>query len=175
MNTILEVLGYMELHDAPIDEREVQVRQLLETSNALLYVDNLETVDDPKVIAFLDDLPLGVRGLVTSRRATVRVAVRPVDVGPLSLREARALVLYSPPNPALATSQTSPRLRSIGSRKRVTAYHLRFDGRSSVPVARPRRYTVQTAFGRRLNGTRGSCSSSSSVGCSTPCHLSSER
>lgn len=92
LEAVLDVLGFEDLAEAPVDERETEVRSLLENSNALIYVDNLETVDDPRVIRFLDDLPLGVRALVTSRRATVRVAVRPVDVGPFSTKEARALV-----------------------------------------------------------------------------------
>jgi hypothetical protein len=99
LDTVLDVLGFAEEKEAPIEDREAEVRQLLENSNALLYVDNLETVDDPRVIAFLDDLPVGVRALVTSRRATVRVAVRPVDVGPFSAKEARALVLSLRPEP----------------------------------------------------------------------------
>ena len=92
LDTVLSVLGFQELAGTPVEDREAEVRGLLENSNALLYVDNLETVDDPRVIRFLDDLPLGVRAIVTSRRATVRVAVRPVDVGPFSIKEARALV-----------------------------------------------------------------------------------
>ena len=86
LDTILEVLGFSDLAGAPAEEREAEVRSLLADSNGLLYVDNLETIDDPRVIEFLDNLPLGVRALVTSRRAAVRVAVRPVDVGPLSER-----------------------------------------------------------------------------------------
>jgi hypothetical protein len=92
LDGVLEVLGYEELAGSSVEEREEEARQLLTCSNALLYVDNLETVDDSRVIRFLDDLPIGVRGLVTSRRATVRVAVRPVDVGPFSAKEARALI-----------------------------------------------------------------------------------
>jgi tetratricopeptide (TPR) repeat protein len=92
LDTVLDVLGFQEVQEAPIEEREREVRDLLKDSSGLLYVDNLETVDDPRVISFLDDLPVGVRAIVTSRRATVRVAVRPIDIGPLSVKEARALV-----------------------------------------------------------------------------------
>ena len=62
------------------------------TPKACSNVDNLETVDDPRVIQFLDDLPVGVKALVTSRRMRVRVAARPVDVGPLSSSEAAELI-----------------------------------------------------------------------------------
>jgi hypothetical protein len=50
LDTVLVVLGFKELAEAPVEEREAEVRSLLENSNALLYVDNLETVDDPRVI-----------------------------------------------------------------------------------------------------------------------------
>jgi tetratricopeptide (TPR) repeat protein len=44
------------------------------------------------VIQFLDELPVGVKALATSRRLRVRVSVRPVDVGALTAAEAEALV-----------------------------------------------------------------------------------
>ena len=101
LRQIAEVLGFPELLGAEVLEQEREVRNLLEDSNGLLYVDNLETVDDPRVITFLDDLPVGVRGLVTSRRSVVRVAVRPLDVGPLSAEEARALTRSLEEQPGL--------------------------------------------------------------------------
>lgn len=92
LNQIADVLGFSELREREPPERENEIRALIENANGLIYVDNLETVDDARVIAFLDDLPIGVRALVTSRRSTVRVSVRPIDVGPLSPDEGRALV-----------------------------------------------------------------------------------
>jgi hypothetical protein len=47
------------------------VRSLIEKSNGLLFVDNLETVDDARIIQFLDSLPVGVRAITTSRRTSV--------------------------------------------------------------------------------------------------------
>jgi tetratricopeptide (TPR) repeat protein len=92
LTSIADVLGFPELkHEQPA-QQEAQVRSLLADSGGLLYVDNLETVDDPRVIEFLDDLPVGVKALVTSRRMRVRVAARPVDVGPLSQEEASQLI-----------------------------------------------------------------------------------
>ena len=54
----------------------------------LLLVDNLETVDDPLIIDFLETLPLPTKAIVTSRRARVRVAAQPIDVGPFEPNEA---------------------------------------------------------------------------------------
>jgi tetratricopeptide (TPR) repeat protein len=81
------VLQFTEFKALPIADKEAAIRNLLENSGGLLYVDNLETVDDPRIITFLDTLPLGVRALVTSRRLTVRVAVYPITVGPMDDNE----------------------------------------------------------------------------------------
>jgi tetratricopeptide (TPR) repeat protein len=99
LDGIADVLGFPEYVGRDINEQEVEIRSLLENSNGLLYVDNLETVDDPRVIQFLDDLPVGVKALITSRRQAVRVAVRPIDVGPLTEDEARLLVRSLEPEP----------------------------------------------------------------------------
>ncbi len=101
LESIADVLGFPELKSADLNDREAGIRELLQDSKGLLYVDNLETVDDPRVITFLDDLPVGVRALVTSRRSTVRVSVRPIDVGPLSEKEARSMVRSLQPEPGL--------------------------------------------------------------------------
>lgn len=84
LDNVVEVLGFPEVKSRPIAEKETEVRELLERSFGLLYVDNLETVDDARIIAFLDSLPVGVKAVVTSRRASVRVSVYPVDLGPLA-------------------------------------------------------------------------------------------
>lgn len=84
VDQIVDVLGFPELKSESPAFRETSVRELLTESGGLIYVDNLETVDDKRLIAFLDDLPVGVRAVVTSRRNSVRTAARPVHVPPLS-------------------------------------------------------------------------------------------
>ena len=84
LDNILETLGFPEYRSERLEVKETQVRTLLERSNGLLYVDNLETVDDARIISFLDNLPEGVRAIVTSRRTAVRVSVHPIDLGPLT-------------------------------------------------------------------------------------------
>lgn len=92
LDSIVEVIGLPDIKAFDIDKKELEVRTLLKNSRALLFVDNLETVDDGRIITFLDELPLGVRAIVTSRRARVRVAARPVDIGPLTEAEVRQFV-----------------------------------------------------------------------------------
>lgn len=84
LDDVLTTLEFPDLLDEPIADKERDVRALLDGSQGLLYVDNLETVDDDRIIQFLDDLPPGVRAITTSRRSRVRVAVRPVDVTPMT-------------------------------------------------------------------------------------------
>ncbi len=92
LNSVLDVLNFPELKEHPIGEKEKKVREVLENSGGLLFVDNLETVDDPRIIQLLDDLPLGVRALVTSRRDTVRVSVFPIQLEWLSENEGRMFI-----------------------------------------------------------------------------------
>ena len=84
LNAALDVLGFPELKSTQLDAKERELRHILEDSKGLLYVDNLETVDDVRIIRFLDSLPVGTRAIVTSRRTRVRVSAYPIDVGPLT-------------------------------------------------------------------------------------------
>ena len=92
MDSIADVLGFPDLKAKDISERERDIRDVLEGSNGLLFVDNLETVDDARIIEFLDSLPLGTRAITTSRRSRVRVAMSPVDVGPMNLDEVKRFI-----------------------------------------------------------------------------------
>ena len=87
LNAVCDILQFTEYKLLAIEEKEAQVRELLKDSGGLLYVDNLETVDDPRIIKFLDTLPVGVRALVTSRRLTVKRAVFPITLGPMNDKE----------------------------------------------------------------------------------------
>lgn len=92
LNSVLDVLGFPDLKSHSIEKKEEEVRELLHGSGGLLFVDNLETVDDARIIKLLDDLPIGVRALVTSRRDTVRVAVFPIQLEWLKEAEGRAFI-----------------------------------------------------------------------------------
>jgi tetratricopeptide (TPR) repeat protein len=92
LDTILRVLGFTDSLLGSVEQREADVRTLLENSNGLLFIDNLETVDDARIIRFLDSLPIGVRALTTSRRTSVRVSVHPVPLGPLTDEEAELFI-----------------------------------------------------------------------------------
>ena len=88
LNSILDVLRFPDLKTLDLPQREREVKEILKNSGGLLFVDNLETVDDSRVVSFLDDLPVGVRAIVTSRRDTIRVSVFPIALGSLESKEA---------------------------------------------------------------------------------------
>ncbi len=92
LDNVAEVLGFPEIKADSVESREATVRELLKNSNGLLFVDNLETVDDVRIIKFLDSLPVGVRALTTSRRASVRYSVHPVDLAGLTEIETNAYI-----------------------------------------------------------------------------------
>lgn len=82
--TIIKVLNLSELLGGDSFEEKQELAHLfMKDSNGLLYVDNLETVDDSRIVNMLERLPLGVRALVTSRIPRIRRSNYPVDVGPL--------------------------------------------------------------------------------------------
>ncbi|MZP28833.1 hypothetical protein GTO91_03805 [Heliobacterium undosum] len=68
VDAILEATGFKEDLCSPIQVRIEMAKQLLESTESLLFLDNLETVDDPRVFDFLKNLPQPTRALVTSRR-----------------------------------------------------------------------------------------------------------
>ena len=92
LDGICDVLGFPDIKTRKINHKERDVRELLEETNGLLFVDNLETVDDRRIIDFLDDLPMGTRAIVTSRRTRVRVAAFPVELQPMDGEEVARFV-----------------------------------------------------------------------------------
>jgi len=92
LDTVLEVLEFQSAKSLEITKKESAVKDLLKNSGGLLFVDNLETVDDDRIIAFLNDLPVGVKAIVTTRRSSVRVSVHPVEPGPMTDEEVGAFI-----------------------------------------------------------------------------------
>jgi tetratricopeptide (TPR) repeat protein len=87
LNAIAEVIGFTELKNYNTEEKEGLVRNLIENENVLLFVDNLETTSDKGIIDFLNDLPDGVKAIVTSRRSVIKVSSFPIEIGPFTTSE----------------------------------------------------------------------------------------
>jgi tetratricopeptide (TPR) repeat protein len=117
LDSTADVLGFPELKALDTGQKENEIRSLLKGCNGLLYVDNLETVDDARVIDFLDSLPDGPKAIVTSRRATVRKLICPVDLGGLNDHEIEAYIdsLGSEQRFAYARELTGTERLHIGS------------------------------------------------------------
>jgi Tfp pilus assembly protein PilF len=116
LDSVLGVAGFGEFRGKTVQVRESAVRELLQSSKALLFVDNLETVDDKRIIEFLDDLPLGARAITTSRRGAVRVSVRPVDLGPMTDDEIADFItmLSRQPGFSYATGLSKAEIARVG-------------------------------------------------------------
>jgi tetratricopeptide (TPR) repeat protein len=94
LDAILDVMGFSDEKKNPTDEKALVVNEIIKGEKVLLYVDNLETVDDSRIFSFLEELPIGVRVLATSRKARLRRGIFPVDVGPMSENEASEFLDY---------------------------------------------------------------------------------
>ena len=97
LREVCEVTGFSELME--IDDlsslTEAVKTNILSQFRGLLFVDNLETVNDPNLISFLEDLPMPTRALVTSRKIRVRVSTFPINVGPFHEDEAIRFLTHS--------------------------------------------------------------------------------
>lgn len=80
LTSILDTFNLQEYKKLSIDKQESEVINLLENSGGLLYIDNLETIEDARIINFLDHLPYGVKAITTSRRTRVRFSVYPIVI-----------------------------------------------------------------------------------------------
>jgi hypothetical protein len=88
LDSILETVGFSDFLGLALNEKIKEVQSLIKGCKMLLFVDNLETVLDEALIKFLDNLPLPVKAILTSRKARVRKAVFPIEVGSFEEKEA---------------------------------------------------------------------------------------
>jgi tetratricopeptide (TPR) repeat protein len=87
MDNTADILGFPELKSLDVVQKEAEIRSLIKGCRGLIFVDNLETVDDARVVQFLDTLPTGRKGIITSRRTTVRKLISPIDLHGLADKE----------------------------------------------------------------------------------------
>lgn len=92
LNAIAEVIGFPDIKELPLQEKEKEIRTLIENSNMLLFLDNLETTSDDSIKTFINDLPDGVKAIITSRRNIVNVSSYPIEIGGLEDEEIVQLI-----------------------------------------------------------------------------------
>lgn len=85
--SIIDVLGLTELKELGIEDQEKEILSLLRNSGGLLYIDNLETIEDDRIINFLSSLPFGIKAITTSRRSRVRFSLYPIPIEKMSQYE----------------------------------------------------------------------------------------
>jgi len=87
-------LGDEDIAKIDPNERPKAVRRALENRQALIIIDNLETLEDDereRLFRFLDRLPRSCKAIVTSRRRT-DVAAKTLRLDRLTLEAAKALI-----------------------------------------------------------------------------------
>lgn len=87
LNSILCVLGLSDSLNSPLEDKAKDVFELLENSKSLIFVDNLETIEDEDIINFLNKLPIGVKAIVTSRRSRIKFSAYPVELYPFETEQ----------------------------------------------------------------------------------------
>lgn len=96
IDIIVRTLDHPGQTAAPLVEKELKVRDLLDATPALIILDNAETIVDPRVQPWLVDLPRGTRVLITSRQSTELYfqdeRVRTLPLSGLTEAEARKLI-----------------------------------------------------------------------------------
>lgn len=97
LREICDVTGFAEIMQVPDQAEQMAAikKDVLSQFRGLLFVDNLETVDDPLLISFLESIPLPTRAIVTSRKTRVRVAAQPIAVGPFEEAEAVGFLTHA--------------------------------------------------------------------------------
>jgi tetratricopeptide (TPR) repeat protein len=114
LDSILDVLGWEDLLCQPIEQKQSDVMTLIEDSNGLLFVDNLETIDDARIIDFLEQLPIGMKAITTSRVPRVKNLVRAIDPGVFSEAEIREFVLSYASSKPWVSAMKPEQILSLG-------------------------------------------------------------
>lgn len=96
LNTVARALDYtgiLQIND--INKKADEVDQLNQKYNILFIVDNFETIDDPNILKFLENVSDNDRIIVTSRvRHDWNVRYSPIYVQPLNEIDGKQLIEY---------------------------------------------------------------------------------
>jgi hypothetical protein len=87
---VADTLDRPEINNVGDEEQALLVNRALAQTRTLLIVDNLETVDDQRVIQFLRDLPSPTKAVVTTRHRIE--GAYPLRLEGISSEDARALI-----------------------------------------------------------------------------------
>lgn len=109
LDTTARVLGYLSLVKLPpeqIEQKKVEVNQLLRAYRTLLIVDNFETIDDRALESWMQDIPDPSKVLITSRTSQLR-NTRPINLKGLDDPAALQLIRNSAGSLGLESLETA--------------------------------------------------------------------
>lgn len=88
---IAHTLDRPDVLSSNVEQQDSLVRNILAKNRILIIVDNLETVEDLKVINFLRELPAPTKAIVTTRRRTIEGSL-PIRIKGLEKNDVLSLV-----------------------------------------------------------------------------------
>lgn len=141
LDAIAITLDYPELTRFEPARRQREVDQLLRGRRALLVLDNLETVSDPALLAWLLRLPEPSKALVTTRAYPAAFQDRGpwrVELGRMSEREGRDFIAQHSRSIGLAPPDVGAQqalMAAVGGNPQAMAVALGLAKRSGRPVA----------------------------------------
>lgn len=95
LNAIANTTGYLAISQLPsteLEKKRNQVELLLHTFRVLVIIDNLETIKDDALIAWLEAAPAPSKVLVTTRNSQLNQKAYAVPLGGLRMGEAKELL-----------------------------------------------------------------------------------
>jgi LuxR family glucitol operon transcriptional activator len=92
LNVIARTTGFSALTQRPSGEWKAGVDRLLRMYKILLIIDNFETVDDPDLMTWLEQLPEPSKVIITTRRAQFLQKAWPVRLKGMEVAEAFSLL-----------------------------------------------------------------------------------
>lgn len=91
LDTAARVLDYPAITQLPLEQKPIEIDQLLRNLRTLVIVDNFETIEDPDLVAWIQRVPEPSKALITTRYAQLR-RVWDISLGGLERSEALKLI-----------------------------------------------------------------------------------
>lgn len=91
LDTVARLLDYLYITQQPLAQKKAEVDKLLRTYRMLIMIDNFETIDDPDLETWMQDVPEPSKVLITSRHTQMR-SVWPIHLRGLEEPQALALI-----------------------------------------------------------------------------------
>jgi LuxR family transcriptional regulator, glucitol operon activator len=91
LDTTARVLDYPAITQMPLEQKPIEIDQLLRRRRVLVIVDNFETIEDPELVTWIQLVPEPSKALITTRYGQLRRAWD-IHLGGLEGSDALALI-----------------------------------------------------------------------------------